>query len=234
MQSEQASSPEAGTSAEGVTIWSTKGIGFWALLSAMLIKAKPESILELGGGRSTTFLADYAYRYGKTSITIEQSELWYQKIRNDLKFMHIEGEYVFHLPLVWNKMSVAPIMHKIAGGNPEKHQWYDFDAFKRIVGDRAFDMLFLDGPVGQSRMNKQGQALVTHAAREARMIIVDDVQREHNLDYFQMLADKFGRDNRFFYRYDNGGILVVAVADLWRDTVRSCFECLELDYTKEL
>jgi hypothetical protein len=51
-----------------VKIWATKGVHFWTLLGAILLKVRPDSILELGGGRSTTVLADYAFAPGSAAF----------------------------------------------------------------------------------------------------------------------------------------------------------------------
>ena len=194
-----------------VRIWSTKGPSFWALLSAILIKAQPKSILELGGGRSTTFLADYAHRYRRTSITIESSHLWYRKIENDLKFMHLIGNFVEYVPLRKEK----PV------------RWYDLDLFREAIAGRTFDLLFIDGPSGESRCHETGQAILRDLARSARMIIVDDTHRDYNMKFFQEASANYPKDCIFAFRYFN--LLHIAVAPEWRQIVAECFAFLGLD-----
>jgi hypothetical protein len=202
-----------------VKVWATKGIHFWTVFGAILVKARPESILELGGGRSTTLLADYAFRTRIRSITIEQSEVWYRKIVSDLQFMSVRGTHVHHVPVT----------------RPDKDwPWYDFEATQRLLGERTFDLVSVDGPVGDARRNRRGQALVAKAARDARLIVVDDLHRPYNLDYFNELTARFPAHGRFFHHYGGGGNVIGIGAGEWAGLVRSCFEFLEIPFSTEL
>lgn len=197
-------------------VWATKGPEFWALLSAILLKTRPETILELGGGRSTTFLADYAWRNEKRLISFEQSEDWYRKIREDLRCMGILRAMVHHLPL----------------DDSSRPHWYSYEKAKRLIGRATWDLLFIDGPQRNGRRNIRGQELLRGAATEARMIVVDDVHRFYNMDQFRDLAERFPADGRFFYGYSRNQ-LGLAVAAEWVPAVRSCFEFLDIPYTHE-
>ena len=196
-----------------VRIWGTKGIHFWALLGAVLVKARPESILELGGGRSTTFLADYAFRARVPCVSIEQSEAWYRKIAADLRFMNVRGQHVHHVPVT-------------RAGDGER--WYDLAAVERLVGGRAFDLVFVDGPQGGARRSARGQALVPRAARDARLVVVDDVHRPYNLAFFEDLARRFPPNGRFFLSYGYGSNLLAMATAEWRGVVRSSLRFLDL------
>jgi hypothetical protein len=200
-----------------VRLWGTKGIAFWALLSAVLIKARPESILELGGGRSTTFLADYAFRHRKRCVTVEESEVWFRKISDDLRFMGVRGSYVHHVP--------------IASGDPPV--WYEEEAARRAIGGRPYDMLFLDGPQGAGRRNRRGQAIVERVSRDARLIIVDDVHRPYNAEVFRRLAARFPPQGLFYYAYGRNW-LAMGAAEEWANLVASCFAFLDLPYSRTL
>jgi hypothetical protein len=194
-----------------VPIWGTKGIHFWALLSAIMVRTRPTSLLEFGGGRSTTFLADYAYRARIPCVSIEQSDIWHRKIVSDLRFMNVRGNYVHHVP-------IAP--------TPNGEAWYDLPQMAQILGRRAFDLVFLDGPQGSARRSQYGHEVIRDAAREARLIIVDDVQRPYNQAIFEELAARFPADGRFYMAY--GSNLLAIGAGEWRDIVRSCFDFLAL------
>lgn len=197
-----------------MVIWTTQGVRFWTLLGAILVKARPNSILELGSGRSTTFLADYAFRARIRSVSIEQSEIWYRKVTNDLRFMSVSGKYVYHVPV---------------SRDAEGQTWYDIDTMKQLLRGRAFDMVFVDGPEGKARRSVNGQAVVRRAARNARLIIVDDVHRPYNRSFFNKLAARFPEDGRFFYRY-NSNCVGIAAGE-WRGLVRSCFDFLGMAHT---
>jgi hypothetical protein len=199
-------------------IWCTKGVSFWALLSAILVKTRPNSILELGGGRSTTFLADYAFRFQKEGVTIEESKLWQQKISDDLRFMDVKGYSVHFAPLTGDSDS----------------PWYDFTVVENVIGDRAFDLVFIDGPARMPhRLNARGQNIIRSAARDARLIICDDVQEPHDLDFFHELTSRFPANGRFFYHYGHNVIAIGATVE-WADVVESCFEFLGIEYTRSM
>jgi hypothetical protein len=196
-------------------IWATKGISVWALLSAILIRTRPESILEFGGGRSTTFLADYSFRFKKRGVTIEESEVWRKKILNDLSFMQIQG-YPVHL---------APL--SMDADRP----WYDLDIVDRVVDGFAFDLVFIDGPAYMPyRNNLRGQSTIRAAAREARLVICDDVQQPDDLEFFMDLATRFPTEGKFFYQY-NKNVIALAAAPEWSSIVKDCFEFLRMNYT---
>ena len=202
----------------GTLIWCTKGFSFWALLSAILIKTRPNSILELGGGRSTTFLADYAFRFQKEGMTIEESKLWQRKITADLEFMDLRG-YSVHL---------APLT------TDTEPPWYDFDVVESLIGGRTFDLVFVDGPARMShRCNARGQDIVRAAARDARLIICDDVQEPHDLDFFCELTNRFPANGKFFYHYGSN-VIAIAGAPEWADAIESCFAFLGMDYTHSM
>lgn len=205
---------EESTSSGGSSrVWATKGADFWALLSALLIKTRPETLLEFGGGRSTTFLADYAWRYEKRLITVEQSEEWFKKISEDLRFMGIGRAMVRHVPV---EEGVQPT-------------WYNLGRTQRLINRDKWDFVFVDGPNRRARSHPEGQKLVVHAARDARLVIVDDVHRPYNLQNFLDIAERFAPADRFYYAYGRNRLAIGAGE--WAPIVRSCFDFLGLAYT---
>jgi hypothetical protein len=201
---------------EPARIWATKGIGVWAFLSALLVKLQPESILELGSGRSTTFLADYAFRYRKRCVSIEQDAVWYRKVTEDLRFMNLRGTHVHHVPL---DTTMSP-------------PWYDRTTLAAAMGGGSYDLVFIDGPQGAGRRNAEGRAFLRQAAREARLLIVDDVHRPYNLAFFTTLAKRHGPDGTFFHAYGHN-VIGFSAAPAWRATLRECFDFLGLAWTAE-
>ncbi|HEX3241498.1 MAG TPA: hypothetical protein VHQ97_00315 [Solirubrobacterales bacterium] len=205
-------------SEEPQDVWATNGITFWALFSAMLVKLQPESVLEFGGGRSTTFLADYAFRFGKSGLTIEQSEAWHQKILSDLRLMNVSGYDVHHVPLE-------------EGAGPTG--WYEFTEVQRLIGDRTYELVFIDGPVGDGRRNERGQEIIREASRDAKLIIVDDVQREHNMTFFDSLTESTPARHKFIHDYETlGNLIAFGVSPEWKDQVARCFRFFGLTYTE--
>lgn len=193
-------------------VWATKGAEFWALLAAILQKTKPESILELGGGRSTTFLADYAFRNQRVMVTFEQSEAWWLKVRSDLRYMGIPDKSVYHLPL-----------------DPRSQPfWYDIRQAKKLLPRAVWDLVFVDGPQRNARRNRTGQRLIAEAATKARLIIVDDVHRDYNHDQFLALAKPIANAELFYYTYKKDQNILAMAAGEWAPIIRECFTFLDI------
>lgn len=200
-------------------IWGTKGISFWGALSAILVKAQPESILEIGGGRSTTFLADYAFRFNKECMTIEESKVWQRKIANDLKCMNIRDFQVHHVPLTSEASDI----------------WYDFDVITRLIGNRTFDLVFVDGPSHMPwRDNVRGQRIVKAAAAKTRLLIVDDVHDRQILSFFHELVQQIPNGARFYYAYRERNVLGIACAPEWRELVKDSLEFMNMNFNHEM
>lgn len=140
-------------------LWGAKDHKFWCLLSTLLLKCKPKSILELGAGRSTTFFAQYAYEADIPFVSIEESPTWYAEVYRDLRFMFLPGTYIKHVP-------VDPAT-----------DWYDSEHASNAMDVIPYDLVMIDGPTGKGRRDYRGNKLVELAIRKARMIIIDDTQR---------------------------------------------------------
>ena len=155
-------------------LWGAKDHKFWCLLSSLLINCKPKSILELGSGRSTTFFADYADAEGIEFASIEESPHWYAEIHRDLRFMFLSGKYIKHVPL------------------DHATRWYDREMFENAVEFNRYDLVMIDGPSGvgmRSSLSNQNLDLVI---RDARMIIIDDTQRDDCRALSEYMASKCG------------------------------------------
>lgn len=155
-------------------LWGAKDHKFWCLLSTLLIKCKPKSILELGAGRSTTFFADYADAEGIDFASIEESPHWYAEIHRDLRFMFLSGKYIKHVPL------------------DHATRWYDKELFENAVEFNRYDLVMIDGPSGVGMRSSLSNQNLDMALRDARMIIVDDTQREDCRALSNYMATKRG------------------------------------------
>ena len=90
------------------TAWGTKGFEFWTLLSVILKEARPQAILELGCGRSSTFFADYAHAYGAIYLGIENDLRWFNKTNLDIDLLGFEKRHLVHVEL--HKMAVGILL----------------------------------------------------------------------------------------------------------------------------
>jgi hypothetical protein len=185
----------------GVQTWGTKSFEFWTLLTAALWVVRPRSVLELGSGRSTSYLADYAMKEGVPFASIEQSQGFARRVRRGLEASFLDQRCVHHVP-------IGP------------SGWYDVGALDRLVTFTC-ECVFLDGPVGsQERLGDAvrdcdvARAWLAKVAPAPRLLIVDDVHREENLEMLQWLLSRANGLHTLFLPYQPGrdGTNVVAVA----------------------
>lgn len=185
----------------GVQTWGTKSFEFWTLLSAALWLVRPRSVVELGSGRSTQYLADYAMKESIPFVSIEQAAGWARRVRRGLAAGLVAGDVVHYVP-------VAP------------HGWYDRDRLDSLVRVPC-EALFVDGPVGAQeglghavRDNDVARAWFRQMAPHLRLLIVDDVNREDNRRLLEAIREEAGGLVSFSlaYRPGRGGDNLVAVA----------------------
>ena len=187
----------------GVQTWGTKSFEFWTLLSAALWLVRPRSIVELGSGRSTQYLADYAMKESIPLVSVEQSLSWARRVRRGLDAALIGGDFVRHVP-------VAP------------HGWYDCGRLDEAVRFPC-EALFVDGPVGAqeglgsaTRDNAVARDWFRRKAPDVRLLIVDDIHRQENRQVLNALRIEAGKLSSFSLSYRPGrgedNLAAVAVA----------------------
>ncbi len=185
----------------GVQTWGTKSFEFWTLLASALWVVRPRSIVELGSGRSTQYLADYAMKEEIPFISIEQSAGWARRVKRGLSAGLVTPEVVHHVPL-----------------GPEG--WYDTEQLDALIRFRC-DCLFVDGPVGSQenlgRGTRDGEVArrwLAGSVRTSRLLIVDDVHREENLSLLRFLVtEASGLEPLFLsYRPGKGSLNFAALA----------------------
>lgn len=151
--------------------WSTKGFDFWLLLAALLKQVRPQNILELGTGRSTLTMAEYASASGANFVSLETDPRWYSKAVWELRWVAIKRRHI----------------HFIAKAG--ESAWYDAAAFDALIPqDARFDFAYIDAP-NDSRGNSKGSrdsdtgaAKIRNVVDGAKVIVIDDVHRRHVFD----------------------------------------------------
>ncbi|MEO8604010.1 MAG: hypothetical protein ABI629_15650 [bacterium] len=169
--------------------WGTKSFEFWTFLLALLALVRPRSIVELGSGRSTSYLTEYAMKEGIPYASVEQNRFYVAKIRRGLRNSFLSGRYVHHVPLAADR-------------------WYAATRLDRVV-DFPCEFLFVDGPVGVHeslgsgrRDGERSLAWLRAAAATSKIIMVDDVHRRSNLELFQALVADSTDLSTLFLAYD--------------------------------
>jgi hypothetical protein len=162
--------------------WSTKPLELWAILNLILIKTKPESILELGSGRSTFHFYEYAIKYNKNLESVEHNWTYLKFIQKGLKSVFGKN---------YNYMNFVPI----------KNDWYDSSKIKT-----DFDFLFIDGPNENSflktnnstRSSKKAVEFLRDKIKNCKIVIIDDTDRALIVDLINNLNIKL-KYNEFIY-----------------------------------
>ena len=174
----------------GVQTWGTKSFEFWTLLVAALGIVRPRALLELGSGRSTQYLAEYALKEKVPFVSVEQSRAWRRRVQHGLHAGLVGGSFVHRVPVA-------------ADG------WYDVERLDRVVTFEC-DGVYVDGPVGAregvgraARGGARAAAWLAAKAPAPRLLVVDDVDRPENLELFDTLTTP-SRLERFFLSYRPG------------------------------
>ena len=173
-------------------VWGTKGFEFWTFLSLLLLKSNCSRILELGTGRSSITLAEYAKFRNAHLTCVETDQQWFNKLRLDLR----------HLGLPTTALQLIPL-DRSAG-------WYGLEQFRAAMRTTSFDFLFVDGPnesMGNSRgirNSELGIGEIRACGRNAEVIIVDDVHRRHILDTLDGILVNPSQYDKWFYHYRPG------------------------------
>jgi predicted O-methyltransferase YrrM len=184
------SKPSRRTASLPEVIWGTKGFEFWTFLSLLLAGSNCSKLLELGSGRSTLTLAEYAKFRNAELTSIETSEEWFNKVQLDLRSLCLPRNPVHLLKL------------DLGTG------WYDCEEFRRLTRKESnFDFVLVDGPNdpnGQSQNMRDSESAVQEipaCTANADIVLVDDVHRKHVLDTVDRMLVDPTRYEKWFYDY---------------------------------
>ncbi len=136
-------------------IWATKSHEFWVFLSALLHRYKPESILELGSGRSSIYLSEYACKQKKSFVSIDDNEEWVMANRLVARFGSLGTDNFHFVPL-------------------DSNGYYDEGEVKRLISQPP-DFIYMDGPI-KDRSGIMKQVNTLSLCEQADVIIIDDIQ----------------------------------------------------------
>ena len=159
----------------GLKVWPTKCYEFWLILQQLLCLVKPQTIVELGAGRSTNYIAEYVHKFGGVFVSFEQHLYYYLKLNLAFKLSFLPRGLVRYAPL--------------------KGDWYEEQSIrKNLRAIKAIDFLFLDGPTTASRGQRDSKMfweIMTPLLKDVKMIIVDDVHRPQEDALARRLEEMF-------------------------------------------
>lgn len=149
-------------------IWSTKSHDWWVLLGAVLKRLEPRSILELGAGRSSIYLSEYACKEGRSIVSIDEDPQWVAVVQLIARFGGLRDDFAHHVPLG-------------ADG------YYDVELVEKLITEPP-DFVYLDGPI-QTRSGLMNHPSLMELCANADVIVVDDIQWGHIYDYMDALQN---------------------------------------------
>ena len=164
----------------GFKSWPTKSYDIWFFLQYILIKERPEKLVEFGSGKSTYYLAEYSQKCNKIFYSIEQNFIYL--IRT---WLGLRCSFLKNFRLIF-----API----------KGDWFDIKKLESIKNFKNADFLFIDGPGGAlnkgSRNSKKGLHFLKEFYPDSPTIIIDDLQRK---DIKKFTNEFISQRKDFFY-----------------------------------
>lgn len=163
-------------------IWATKSHEFWVFLGALLHRLKPESILELGSGRSSIYLSEYASKQKKRFVSIDENNKWVMLNQLIARFGSLGTDY-FHFVSLDSK------------------GYYNESELKDIICQPP-DFVYMDGPYND-RSGIMQQLHTLGLCEQADVIIIDDIQWRHVYDQMEIFRSRGKTRTSNIIRYDN-------------------------------
>jgi hypothetical protein len=168
----------------GLVTWSTKSYEKWLILQNLLYLTRPAQLVELGAGRSTYYLAEYALKFSAKVVSIEQHLYYCLKINTALKLSFLPAGIVKYAPI--------------------RGDWYDVNRVKKyLLPFNNIDFLYVDGPTILSHGRRESRSFynsIPPFLGKVKMIMVDDVDREESNEMAGYLRKGFS-----LKRYDVKG-----------------------------
>lgn len=148
--------------AMGLKTWKTSSYEVWLMLQTQLYLVRPRTLFELGSGRSTSYLAEYAFKMGAQLLSIDEHRLYTRKTNRVLRDSFLPHDLVRHVPL--------------------RDNWYDAAVVNRLLDqlDAPIDFILVDGPSRFGGGDRGDRAFGRHVLPRLGAIelaVVDDVNR---------------------------------------------------------
>jgi hypothetical protein len=197
--------------------WGTKSFEFWTLLMVVLYWTRPQSIVELGSGRSTSYLTEYAMKQKIRFVSVEDNRFYAARTRLGLRNSFLTADYLRYVPT-------------------GEDGWYCVEKLDRVVDFRC-ELLFVDGPTEfnkeGSRRTERSRRWLRDAVEAARIVIVDDVHRQSGLDLLEeLLSARSGSLRPMYLSYTvrpEANVIAVAVETCVYDALRSICRSIGID-----
>ncbi len=170
-------------------LWPTKNNTVFLSILCALKVLDPKYILEIGAGKSTRYLAEFAKERGAVMKSIEENSEWVSRVQNDLMLAQLDASLILNVPI--------------------ENDWYAINQFQKILESEAkWDLIFIDGPASSGfgkRSSSTADELYKTLATTCPTFIIDDVHRRHNFDQLIRISSLQTKKKIIFltYRADN-------------------------------
>lgn len=155
--------------------------GFLYTLYRVLNDMKPKNILEFGLGQSSKMIHQYVdYYEGTKAVTCEHDQDWIKYFNR-----HKNETYDINIKLVETEEI-----------NYNDKSTLSYKNIETLFGDEKFDLILVDAPFGSEHYSRsQILKLISNNLSPSFCVIVDDVDRQGEIETIEELKNKFDSIN---------------------------------------
>lgn len=196
-------------------LWPTKSHEFWVFISLLLHKLRPKKMLELGSGRSTIYLSEYAGKCGARLLSVDQNRRWIGLNRLICRFGGLPEDFLQWVPL-------------------QDDGFYSTDSLDRF--EKGAQFVLIDGPVARGSTESQ-MTWLKEAVETADLVILDDIHRRHIFQQIEPIFKAMNAVDRILIDYPAAGehpnALCVMYSAQARAAVEAALACMDLEGLRE-
>ncbi|MCB1866935.1 MAG: hypothetical protein KDG50_16085 [Chromatiales bacterium] len=194
-------------------VWTSKSHPWWVLLAAMLHQLRPECMLELGSGRSTIYLSEYATKCDKILVAADENPAWVAAGNMIANLGGLRTDCIHHVAI------------------RERDGYYDMDRVRGLLPCSP-DFLYIDGPLG-TRDGLLSDPYMRELCAGARIVILDDIQWEPIHRQMQALTELGMHRTSTIIEYDipedTLRALAVMVSEELQPHIDALVQCLGIE-----
>lgn len=168
--------------------WSVDYSVVAAILDFVRQRDRAITVLELGSGSGTPWLATIAAQTGGRLISVEHDATHVERTRALVRYYGLEATCtVVHAPLTDETARAQPDVD-------DSSPWYDLGPVVTALGDDLVEVLLVDGPPSTVGPHARQPALfaVEHHLADEALVVLDDVVRDDERDTFTNWQVAFG------------------------------------------
>lgn len=161
----------------GLKTWATKSYEVWLALQTSLFLVRPRMLVELGSGRSTNYLGEYAFKMGARLVSIEEHAHYAKKANRLLRDSFLPDDFVHHVPV--------------------HDGWYDPERVVALLQplEEPIDFILVDGPSSAGLGDRGSRAFARYVEPllgSVKLAVIDDTHRPECNEVATHLAETHG------------------------------------------